>query len=99
MLSRGTHAFMCTGHNLWKNSGHESPLCDSMLAQSGKHATPPSFGIECMFCNLSPNSTTPIAEFEQSNLNTEYMLFSQLRIMAHMNAQVAQRGAGAQPWG
>ena len=41
MLSRGKHAVMYTGHNLWKNSGHETPLCGSMLAQSGKHATQP----------------------------------------------------------
>ena len=41
MLSRGTHAFMYTGHYLWKNSGLKSPLCDSMLTQSSKHATQP----------------------------------------------------------
>ena len=41
MLARGKHAFMCTGQNLWKNSGHETPLYYSMLAQSGKHATQP----------------------------------------------------------
>ena len=56
VLAQGTHAFMYTGHNLWKNLGHESPLCDSMLAQSGKHATQPASATQNqLFSPLCPS--------------------------------------------